>query len=104
VQFVIGERLSDENIHIGPSDYVPWQLDNKIAFIRVEGRLFGDVPMEIDVKLSVEDSPNSAGHRCHPLLQTCARSRYRWCVAFVLRLFFEASAGVNDRRRSVPLR
>ena len=61
VQSVIGERLSDENIHIGPSDYVPWQLDNKIAFIRVEGRLFGDVPMEIDVKLSVEDSPNSAG-------------------------------------------
>ena len=61
VQSVIGERLSDENIHIGPSDYVPWQLDNKIAFIRVEGRLFGNVPMEIDVKLSVEDSPNSAG-------------------------------------------
>src|SRR5437667_7536101 len=47
VQSVMGERLADENIHIGPSDYVPWQLDNKIAFIRVEGRLFGDVPMEI---------------------------------------------------------
>src|SRR6266576_2203544 len=61
VQSVAGERLADENIHIGPSDYVPWQLDNKIAFIRVEGRLFGDVPMEIDLKLSVEDSPNSAG-------------------------------------------
>ena len=61
VQSVMGERLADENIHIGPSDYVPWQLDNKIAFIRVEGRLFGNVPMEIDVKLSVEDSPNSAG-------------------------------------------
>src|SRR6516225_9566206 len=61
VQSVVGERLADENIHIGPSDYVPWQLDNKIAFIRVEGRLFGDMPMEIDLKLSVEDSPNSAG-------------------------------------------
>jgi myo-inositol-1-phosphate synthase len=61
VQSVMGERLAEENIHIGPSDYVPWQLDNKIAFIRVEGRLFGDVPMEVDVKLSVEDSPNSAG-------------------------------------------
>jgi myo-inositol-1-phosphate synthase len=61
VQSVMGDRLGDDNIHIGPSDYVPWQLDNKIAFIRVEGRLFGDVPMEIDVKLSVEDSPNSAG-------------------------------------------
>jgi myo-inositol-1-phosphate synthase len=61
VQSVIGERLADENIHIGPSDYVPWQRDNKICFIRVEGRMFGDVPMELDIKLSVEDSPNSAG-------------------------------------------
>ncbi|HEY1583392.1 MAG TPA: inositol-3-phosphate synthase [Chthoniobacterales bacterium] len=61
VQSVIGMRLDDENIHIGPSDYVPWQNDNKICFIRVEGKLFGDVPMEIDLKLSVEDSPNSAG-------------------------------------------
>lgn len=61
VQSVIGVRLSDDNIHIGPSDYVPWQNDNKICFIRVEGKLFGDVPMEIDLKLSVEDSPNSAG-------------------------------------------
>ncbi|MEP7014802.1 MAG: inositol-3-phosphate synthase [Verrucomicrobiota bacterium] len=61
VQSVMGERLADENIHIGPSDYVPWQLDNKVAFIRVEGRLFGNVSMELDVKLSVEDSPNSAG-------------------------------------------
>jgi myo-inositol-1-phosphate synthase len=61
VQSVIGDRLADENIHIGPSDYVPWQNDNKICFIRLEGRLFGDVPMEIDLKLSVEDSPNSAG-------------------------------------------
>src|SRR6266550_4637863 len=61
VQSVMGERLAEENIHIGPSDYVPWQRDNKIAFIRVEGRLFGDVPMELDLKLSVEDSPNSAG-------------------------------------------
>src|SRR5438552_9685267 len=61
VQSVIGTRLADDNIHIGPSDYVPWQNDNKICFIRVEGKLFGDVPMELDIKLSVEDSPNSAG-------------------------------------------
>ena len=61
VQSVLGKRLADENIHIGPSDYVPWQCDNKVCFIRVEGKLFGDVPMELDVKLSVEDSPNSAG-------------------------------------------
>ena len=61
VQSVIGARLEADNIHIGPSDYVPWQNDNKICFIRVEGKLFGNVPMELDIKLSVEDSPNSAG-------------------------------------------
>ncbi|HFE37433.1 MAG TPA: inositol-3-phosphate synthase, partial [Gammaproteobacteria bacterium] len=61
VQSVAAERLADENIHVGPSDYVPWQNDNKIAFIRMEGRLFGDVPMNVELRLSVEDSPNSAG-------------------------------------------
>jgi myo-inositol-1-phosphate synthase len=55
------QRLDKENIHIGPSDYVPWQKDNKIAFIRLEGKLFGDVPMNLEIRLSVEDSPNSAG-------------------------------------------
>jgi myo-inositol-1-phosphate synthase len=61
VQSVAGERLADENIHIGPSDYVPWQNDNKVCFLRMEGRLFGDVPMQLELRLSVEDSPNSAG-------------------------------------------
>lgn len=61
VQSVAAERLDDENIHIGPSDYVPWQNDNKICFIRMEGRLFGEVPMNLELRLSVEDSPNSAG-------------------------------------------
>jgi len=61
VQSVAGERLDDDNIHVGPSDYVPWQKDNKICFIRMEGRLFGDVPMNLELRLSVEDSPNSAG-------------------------------------------
>ncbi len=61
VQSVAAKRLDDENIHIGPSDYVPWQKDNKICFIRMEGRLFGDVPMNLELRLSVEDSPNSAG-------------------------------------------
>lgn len=54
-------RLTDENIHIGPSDWVAWQKDNKIAFIRMEGRLFGDIPMNLELRLSVEDSPNSGG-------------------------------------------
>jgi myo-inositol-1-phosphate synthase len=61
VQAVAGHRLADENIHIGPSDYVAWQKDNKVCFIRMEGKLFGDVPMNIELRLSVEDSPNSAG-------------------------------------------
>jgi myo-inositol-1-phosphate synthase len=53
--------LADEHIHIGPSDWVSSQRDNKIAYIRMEGRLFGDVPMNLELRLSVEDSPNSAG-------------------------------------------
>jgi myo-inositol-1-phosphate synthase len=61
VQAVAAKRLPAENIHIGPSDYVPWQKDNKVCFIRMEGKLFGDVPMNLELRLSVEDSPNSAG-------------------------------------------
>ena len=61
VQAVLAERLADENIHVGPSDYVPWLNDNKLCFLRLEGALFGNVPMNIEVRLSVEDSPNSAG-------------------------------------------
>jgi myo-inositol-1-phosphate synthase len=61
VQSVAAERIADENIHVGPSDYVAWQNDNKVCFLRMEGKLFGDVPMHIELRLSVEDSPNSAG-------------------------------------------
>lgn len=53
--------IAPEDIHIGPSDYVPFLKDNKVAFIRIESRHFGDVPTEVEVRLSVEDSPNSAG-------------------------------------------
>jgi myo-inositol-1-phosphate synthase len=61
VQSVAEHRLDDENIHVGPSDYVAWQNDNKVCFLRMEGQLFGGVPMNIELRLSVEDSPNSAG-------------------------------------------
>jgi len=61
VQSVLAQRLDKENIHIGPSDYVQWQKDNKVAFIRMEGKLFGGVHMNVELRLSVEDSPNSAG-------------------------------------------
>lgn len=61
VQAVLPERMAARDVHIGPSDYVPWQGDNKICFLRMEGRAFGNVPMELELRLSVQDSPNSAG-------------------------------------------
>jgi myo-inositol-1-phosphate synthase len=53
--------LGADNVHIGPSDYVPWLSDRKWAYIRLEGRTFGDVPLNVELKLEVWDSPNSAG-------------------------------------------
>ncbi|HJP65467.1 MAG TPA: inositol-3-phosphate synthase [Actinomycetota bacterium] len=61
VQSQLREPLSKENIHIGPSDYVPWLDDRKWAHIRIEGQAFGDVPLNMELKLEVWDSPNSAG-------------------------------------------
>jgi myo-inositol-1-phosphate synthase len=53
--------LSEENVHVGPSDYVPWLTDRKWCHIRMEGTTFGDVPLNVELKLEVWDSPNSAG-------------------------------------------
>jgi myo-inositol-1-phosphate synthase len=53
--------IDADKIHVGPSDYVPWQQDNKVCFLRVEGRGFGGAPIEIEARMSVQDSPNSAG-------------------------------------------
>jgi myo-inositol-1-phosphate synthase len=61
VQSVAEHRLDPDQIHVGPSDYVAWQNDNKVCFLRMEGQLFGGVPMNLELRLSVEDSPNSAG-------------------------------------------
>ncbi len=61
VQSAAGKRLADRDIHIGPSDYVSWQKDNKVCFLRMEGQIFGNVPINLEMRLSVEDSPNSAG-------------------------------------------
>ncbi len=61
VQSQLRESLRSDQIHIGPSDYVPWLLDRKWAQIRLEGTSFGDVPLTIELKLEVWDSPNSAG-------------------------------------------
>ena len=54
-------ELGDENVHVGPSDYVPWLTDRKWCHIRMEGRAFGNVPLNLELKLEVWDSPNSAG-------------------------------------------
>ncbi len=53
--------LPPENVHVGPSDYVPWLTDRKMCYIRMEGTTFGNVPLEVELKLEVWDSPNSAG-------------------------------------------
>jgi len=57
----LSEAMASENVYIGPSDYIPWLTDRKWAHIRLEGRSFGDVPLNIELKLEVWDSPNSAG-------------------------------------------
>jgi myo-inositol-1-phosphate synthase len=57
----LSEGIDPNNVHIGPSDYVPWLTDRKWAYIRLEGRTFGDVPLNLELKLEVWDSPNSAG-------------------------------------------
>lgn len=70
VQAALKKRLADENISIGPAEYVPWQKDNKICFLRVEGAQWGGVPMHLEMRLSVEDSPNSAA---------CVLDAIRYC-------------------------
>src|SRR5512136_2547184 len=75
IQSQLGIPLEPENIHIGPSDYVPWQNDNKVCFLRMEGRGFGEVSLNLELRLSVEDSPNSGGMtidaiRCCQLART----------------------------------
>jgi myo-inositol-1-phosphate synthase len=57
----LGEELSDDDAHVGPSDYVPWLTDRKLCYIRIEGTTFGNLPLNCELKLEVWDSPNSAG-------------------------------------------
>ncbi|MEE8481920.1 MAG: inositol-3-phosphate synthase, partial [Acidiferrobacterales bacterium] len=54
-------EINPDDIHVGPSDYIPWLTDRKWCQIRMEGRAFGDVPLNLELKLEVWDSPNSAG-------------------------------------------
>jgi myo-inositol-1-phosphate synthase len=61
VTSILEETLAADDVHVGPSDYVPWLTDRKWAHIRLEGQAFGDVPLTAELKLEVWDSPNSAG-------------------------------------------
>jgi len=61
VTSIMGHTLPEDDVHVGPSDYVPWLTDRKWAHIRLEGQAFGDVPLSVELKLEVWDSPNSAG-------------------------------------------
>jgi myo-inositol-1-phosphate synthase len=61
VTSILEDELEPDNVHVGPSDYVPWLTDRKWAHIRLEGQAFGDVPLTAELKLEVWDSPNSAG-------------------------------------------
>src|SRR5262249_10588552 len=71
VQSQLDEPLDARDIHIGPSDYVPWQKDNKVCFIRLEGRGFGGAPIELEMRLSGEGSPNNARVGLHAI--RCAK-------------------------------
>ncbi len=61
VQSVLDKELEPNNIHVGPSDFVPWLDDKKVCFLRMQGRLFGNATVNMEIRLEVEDSPNSAG-------------------------------------------
>ena len=61
VRSQVDHVLSDKNVHIGPSDHVPWLEDSKWCYIRMEGKGFADIPINVELKLEVSDSPNSAG-------------------------------------------
>jgi myo-inositol-1-phosphate synthase len=61
VQSVLLERMPDADVHIGPSDFVAWQRDNKVCFLRIEGEGFSGIPIELELRMSVQDSPNSGG-------------------------------------------
>ena len=61
VQSQLPSPLPSDQVHIGPADYVPWLKDNKVCFLRMEGRGFAGIPLTVELRLSVEDSPNSGG-------------------------------------------
>ena len=104
VQSTLAEPLGADDIHIGPSDYIPWLNDNKLCFLRMEGGLFGDVPMNLELRLSVEDSPNCAAVVVDAI--RCCKVALDRGVGGVLigpsRLLLQAPAAAVQRRRRRP--
>ena len=100
----IDNGIEADDVHIGPSDHVPWLDDRKWAYIRLEGRNFGDVPLNVELKLEVWDSPNSAGrhHRRPALRQAGQGPWYRRPAARAIGLLHEVAAGAVPRRRGPP--
>jgi len=76
VQSQLDVPLADDDVHIGPAEFVPWQKDNKVCALRIEARGFGGVPLHIEARLSVEDSPNSAGETIDAI-RVCKLARQR---------------------------
>jgi myo-inositol-1-phosphate synthase len=102
VQSQLDVPLDEQRIHIGPSDYIPFQKDNKVCFLRIEGTGFGGVPMNLELRLSVEDSPNSAGVvvdaiRCCKLARDAGiagplEAASAWCMKHPPRQMHDADA------------
>src|SRR5205823_6032528 len=92
--------IGKDNVHIGPSDYVPWLNDRKWAYIRLEGRSFGDVPLNVELKLEVVDSPNSAHrHRRGAVRQAGDRQGHRWRARRSELVLHEVAARPVQRQR-----
>lgn len=98
--------MGEKNVHIGPSDYVAWLDDRKWAYVRLEGRAFGDVPLNLEYKLEVWDSPNSAAchHRRAARREDRQGPRYRRPDPLRVELLHEVPAGPVLRRRGLRQR
>ena len=103
VTSMLDYELDPDDVHVGPSDHVPWLLDRKWCYIRMEGTTFGDVPLNAELKLEVWDSPNSAGVitdaiRC---LKLGSRSRPQGHARRAVELLHEEPAPADPRRHRV---
>ena len=100
----IDHGIEADDVHIGPSDHVAWLQDRKWAYIRLEGRNFGDVPLNVELKLEVWDSPNSAGViiDAAPLRQGGQGPRPGRPAARPVGLLHEVAAGAVPRRGGPP--